>query len=352
MTDDTEPETISIVIPVLNEAESLTELTDQILRATADNALELAEIVFVDDGSTDESWSVMRHLSHSHGAVKAVRLRRNFGKAAALNAGISVARGSIIVTMDADLQDDPVELPRFIEQIGNGFDLVSGWKKTRRDPLSKTLPSRLFNLVTARVTGTRLHDFNCGYKAYRREIFNVVQLYGELHRYIPVLAHALGYRIGEIAVTHHARRHGKSKYGMSRFLRGFLDLLTVVTITRYAWRPGHLFGGVGAVFLVGGSAILSYLTGLKLITGADIGSRPLLLLGVMTVIIGVQLLLFGMMSELINSKSSGTRPEDLIRETILDGAADQEPAIATPRVTADPVPAPRAAVGGRGPGSG
>ena len=312
---------VSVVVPVFNEVESLTELTERICASAASDKLDLVEILFVDDGSTDGSWAEMRRLSGENPVVHAVRLRRNFGKAAALDVGVHQARGSIIVTMDADLQDDPVELVRFVEMIDQGYDLVSGWKKTRNDPLSKTLPSLLFNAVTSRVSGTRLHDFNCGYKAYRREVFDSIQLYGELHRYIPVLASALGYRIGEIAVRHHARKHGKSKYGVSRFLRGFLDLLTVVTITRYARRPAHLFGGVGAFVLLIGGTVLTYLTGLKLFTGADIGDRPLLLFGVMAVIVGVQLMLFGMLSELINSRSPSLRSEDLVSERAEPAAA-------------------------------
>ena len=311
---------VSVVVPVFNEVESLAELTDRIC-AVAKDGLDLVEILFVDDGSTDGSWAEMRRLSAKNPVVHAVKLRRNFGKAAALDVGVHQAQGSIVVTMDADLQDDPVELPRFVEMIDQGYDLVSGWKKTRNDPLSKTLPSLLFNAVTARVSGTRLHDFNCGYKAYRREVFDSIQLYGELHRYIPVLAGALGYRIGEIAVRHHARKHGQSKYGVSRFLRGFLDLLTVVTITRYARRPAHLFGGVGAFVLLIGGGVLTYLTGLKLFAGADIGDRPLLLFGVMAVIVGIQLMLFGMLSELINSRSPALRSEDLVSERAEQAAA-------------------------------
>ncbi len=331
---------VSVVVPVFNEVESLAELTERICDVGKDG-IDLVEILFVDDGSTDGSWAEMRRLAAENPLVHAVRLRRNFGKAAALDVGVHQARGSIVVTMDADLQDDPVELPRFVEMIDQGYDLVSGWKKTRNDPLSKTLPSLLFNAVTARVSGTRLHDFNCGYKAYRREVFDSIQLYGELHRYIPVLASALGFRIGEIAVRHHARKHGQSKYGVSRFLRGFLDLLTVVTITRYARRPAHLFGGVGAFVLLIGGSVLTYLTGLKLFTGADIGDRPLLLFGVMAVIVGIQLMLFGMLSELINSRSPALiRSEDLVSERAEQAAA---PVAKKPRPRRKP--AKRAAAG-------
>jgi glycosyltransferase involved in cell wall biosynthesis len=259
----------------------------------------LRDIVLVDDGSSDGTWKVMSKLALENTVVQAIRLRRNFGKATALMVGIGARGGDVIITMDADLQDDPDEISRFLATLDQGYDLVSGWKKERHDPLSKTLPSRLFNKVTARISGVGLNDFNCGFKAYRREIFDSIELYGELHRYVPVLANALGYRIAEIPVRHHPRRFGSSKYGVARYLRGFLDLLTVVLITRFAYRPGHLFGGIGSLLATAGGAALSYLIGLKLITGASIGGRPLLLLGVMGVIVGLQLILFGMLAELI-----------------------------------------------------
>jgi glycosyltransferase involved in cell wall biosynthesis len=308
---------ISIVIPAKDEEDSLPLIVARIMAACASAGIRLVDIVLVDDGSSDGSWRVMTGLAAEHAMVQAIRLRRNFGKATALMVGIGACRGEVVITMDADLQDDPDEIPRFLDALDAGYDVVSGWKKERHDPLSKTLPSRFFNRVTARISGIRLHDFNCGFKAYRREIFDSVDLYGELHRYVPVLAGALGYRVGEIPVRHHARQYGKSKYGVARFLRGFLDLLTVVTITRFAYRPGHLFGGIGSLFLLGGGAALTYLTGLKLLTGASIGSRPLLLLGVLAVIIGVQLTLFGMLAELIISRTQ--RPvetRNLVRQHI------------------------------------
>jgi glycosyltransferase involved in cell wall biosynthesis len=271
--------------------------------ASRDAGLSLADIVVVDDGSTDGTWPALEALAERCSQLHALRLRRNFGKSTALMVGVDVALGDVIVTMDGDLQDDPAELPRFVAAIEEGADLVSGWKKARRDPLSKRLPSRLFNSVTAWVSGIELHDFNCGYKAYRREVFQTVQLYGELHRYVPVLADALGFRVAEIAVTHHPRRFGRTKYGVARFLRGFLDLLTVMMITRFAYRPSHLFGGIGTLLLVVGGAALAYLTALKLFAGAHIGDRPLLLLGGLLAIIGVQLLLFGMLAELVISRS-------------------------------------------------
>jgi dolichol-phosphate mannosyltransferase len=294
---------LSVVVPAMNEEESLPVLVAGIIEACAASGLALSDIVLVDDGSSDRTWAVMSQLAAGNEKIQAIRLRRNFGKATALMVGISACTGDVVITMDADLQDDPGEIPRFVQALDAGYDLVSGWKKERNDPFSKTLPSRLFNAVTARISGVRLHDFNCGFKAYRREIFDTVELYGELHRYVPVLAHALGYRIAEIPVRHHARKYGKSKYGVARYLRGFLDLLTVVMLTRFAYRPGHLFGGLGALFLLGGGAVLAYLTGLKLFTGASIGGRPLLLLGVLVVIVGLQLVLFGLLAELILSRT-------------------------------------------------
>jgi len=290
---------LSIVIPAKDEEESLPLVVARITAACRAGGHTLRDIVLVDDGSGDDTWEVMSKLAGENDAIQAIRLRRNFGKATALMVGIGACRGDVIITMDADLQDDPEEITRFIETLDRGYDLVSGWKKERHDPLNKTVPSRLFNKVTATISGVRLNDFNCGFKAYRREIFDAIQLYGELHRYVPVLANALGYRIAEIPVRHHARRFGTSKYGVARYLRGFLDLLTVVLITRFAYRPGHLFGGIGSLLAASGGLALAYLIGLKVLTGASIGNRPLLLLGVLAVIVGVQLILFGMLAELI-----------------------------------------------------
>jgi glycosyltransferase involved in cell wall biosynthesis len=294
-----EAHALSIVIPAKDEEESLPLVVARIMAAGAASGQIVRDIVLVDDGSTDKTWGVMAELAADNEVIQAIRLRRNFGKATALMVGIGACRGDVIITMDADLQDDPDEISRFVETLDRGYDLVSGWKKERHDPLNKTVPSRLFNKVTAAISGVKLNDFNCGFKAYRREIFDAIQLYGELHRYVPVLANALGYRIAEIPVRHHARRFGTSKYGVARYLRGFLDLLTVVLITRFAYRPGHLFGGIGSLLAAGGSVALGYLIALKVLTGASIGNRPLLLLGVMAVIVGVQLILFGMLAELI-----------------------------------------------------
>ena len=258
------------------------------------------EAVFVDDGSTDGSFAALTRLHNAKDNVRVVRLRRNFGKAAALAAGFGQARGDAIVTIDADLQDDPAEIPRLLAKLDEGFDLVSGWKAHRRDPLSRRALSRIFNWVTSRVSGLRLHDMNCGLKAYRAEVVKELRLYGELHRFIPVLAHYRGHRIAELPVNHRPREHGRSRYGVERYLRGFLDLLTVSFIGRYRHRPLHLFGGLGLGLGAIGFAILVYLTVLK-IGGHAIGERPLLTLGVLLLVVGLQFFSLGLISELITS---------------------------------------------------
>lgn len=307
---------VSIIVPVFEEHESLPILIDRILEVADQHDFGLHEVIFVDDGSRDGSWTVMKDLALAHPQVTAIKLRRNFGKATALNVGIEAAEGDIIVTMDADLQDDPSELPRLIETMTSGYDLVSGWRERRNDPMSKTWPSWLYNKVTSLLSGIQLHDFNCGYKAYRREVFDSVDLYGEMHRYVPVLAHSLGFKVGEIPVEHHARPYGHSKYGFKRYMRGFIDLLTVLTLTRYARTPGHLFGAIGLALLAVGMLALIYLTGLKLFTGADIGGRPMMFFGGLSVVVGVQILLFGLLSEMINSHTTGLETKVLIKERV------------------------------------
>ncbi len=259
------------------------------------------EAVFVDDGSTDGSFAALTRLHSAHGNVRVVRLRRNFGKAAALAAGFAQAEGDVVVTIDADLQDDPAEIPRLLAKLDEGFDLVSGWKAHRRDPLTRRALSRIFNWVTGRVSGVRLHDLNCGLKAYRAEVVQGLRLYGELHRFIPVLAHYRGHRIAELPVNHRPREHGRSRYGLERYLRGFLDLLTVSFIGRYRYRPLHLFGGLGLALGTLGFAVLVYLTVVKL-GGHAIGQRPLLILGVLLVVVGLQFFSLGLISELITSQ--------------------------------------------------
>jgi dolichol-phosphate mannosyltransferase len=256
--------------------------------------------VYVDDGSTDESFSALTRLHAREDNVRVVRLRRNFGKAAALAAGFAQAAGERVVTIDGDLQDDPSEIPQLLAKLDEGFDVVSGWKTRRRDPLSRRLPSKLFNWVAGWMSGLRLHDMNCGLKAYRAEVVHNLVLYGELHRFIPVLAHEQGYRVAELPVNHRPREHGRSRYGMERYLRGFLDLLTVSFMGRYRHRPLHLFGGLGLLLGGSGVVLLVYLTIVKL-TGHAIGQRPLLTLGVLLVVVGMQFFTLGLISEMITS---------------------------------------------------
>ena len=290
---------ISVVIPVHNEERSVALLLDEL--GSALQPLERPwEAVFVDDGSEDGTFAALTRLHAAADNVRVVRLRRNFGKAAALQAGFEAASGDVVVTIDGDLQDDPAEIPRLLAKLDEGFDLVSGWKTRRRDPLTRRVPSRIFNVVTGRLSGLQLHDLNCGLKAYRAEAVHGLRIYGELHRFIPVLAHYRGFRVAELPVNHRPREHGRSRYGMERYLRGFLDLLTVTFMGRYRHRPLHLFGGLGLLLGGVGSLVLLYLTVLKL-SGEAIGHRPLLTLGVLLVVVGMQFLSLGLLSELITS---------------------------------------------------
>ncbi len=289
---------VSLVIPVYNEAKSLAPLHTEIQQAMAPLNLEY-EIIFVDDGSTDSSWQVIKELAHVDVRVQGIRFRRNFGKAAALTAGFRAARAHYIITLDADLQDDPAEIPRFLATLEKGWDVVSGWKYPRRDPWTKRLPSRVFNWATRTLTGVQLHDFNCGFKAYRAEVVREVRIYGMLYRYIAVLAHWRGFRVTEIKVHHRPRRYGTSKFGMGRFAVGFFDLITVLFLTQYTWRPLHLFGSLGLLSLGIGFLINAYLTFLWLTGHRPIGNRPLLMLGVLLMIIGVQFISFGLLGEMI-----------------------------------------------------
>jgi glycosyltransferase involved in cell wall biosynthesis len=294
------PYVISVVVPLLNEEHSLDELYREITAALEPRG-EPFEVVFVDDGSSDGSATVLAQLHDQHANVVVVRLRRNFGKAAALQAGFLEARGDTIVTIDADLQDDPSEIPALLAKLDEGFDLVSGWKTRRNDPFLRRLFSRIFNWTTGLISGVRLHDVNCGLKAYRAEVLEGMRLYGELHRFIPVLASYQGYRVAEIPVNHRARQHGRSRYGPERYLRGFFDLLSVTFMGRYRYRPLHLFGGIGVLMGAVGFIILLYLTMLKL-WGHGIGTRPLLTLGVLLEVVGIQFVSLGLISELITSQ--------------------------------------------------
>ncbi len=306
---------VSVIVPVLNEAESVGELAARVSRVLGELGRSF-EIVFVDDGSRDGTAEAVRLAREADARVKLVRLRRNFGKSAALSAGFDHASGRILVTMDGDLQDDPEELPRFLAAIEEqGFDLVSGWKRQRHDPISKRYPSRLFNWATRAFAKVDLHDFNCGFKAYRREVVEEVSVYGDLHRYIPVLASQRGFAVGEIEVRHHPRRFGSSKYGWDRLYKGLLDLITVLFITRYTRRPLHLFGAIGLVALALGFGINLYLAVLWA-QGEGLSRRPLLLLGVLLMILGIQVLTTGLIAEMINSAAFRRRDSYSIRELL------------------------------------
>jgi glycosyltransferase involved in cell wall biosynthesis len=291
---------ISVVVPLLNEEGSLEELYTQIVSALEPRG-ESFEVVFVDDGSTDGSRSVLTRLHDESPNIVVVHLRRNFGKAAALQAGFHEARGDVVVTIDADLQDDPAEIPQLLAKLDEGFDLVSGWKTSRNDPFLRRVFSRVFNWATGTVSGVRLHDVNCGLKAYRAEVLQGMRIYGELHRFIPVLASYQGFRVAEVSVNHRPRRHGRSRYGTERYLRGFFDLLSVTFMGRYRYRPLHLFGGIGLLMGAVGCIILTYLTVVWL-WGEAIGHRPLLTLGVLLVVVGIQLVSLGLLSEMITSQ--------------------------------------------------
>jgi len=291
---------LSVVIPVYNEGKNLNSLYRQ-LKSVLENLGKAYEIILVDDGSTDGSFSILKKLHGQDHNVKVIQLRRNFGKAAALSAGFTWVQGKIIITMDADLQDDAREIPNFIKKLNEGYDLVSGWRFKRHDPVSRTFPSRLFNSLTAALTGVKVHDFNCGFKAYRKELIESLDLYGELHRYIPALAHWKGFKVGEIKVEHHPRAHGKSKYGVERLFRGLTDLFTVMFLTKYMKKPLHLFGAVGVLLLLLGFIINAYLAILKFVLRQGIGGRPLLLLGVLLMLIGFQIISTGLVGEMIVS---------------------------------------------------
>ena len=290
----------SIVIPLLNERQSLKELFLRI-KSVMGEVEKGYEVIFIDDGSTDGSFEILEELKKDNKEVVAIQFRRNCGKAAALSVGFEQTRGEVIVTMDADLQDAPEEIPNVIQKINEGYDIVSGWKKERKDPIGKRLSSKVFNFVTSLVTGVHLHDINCGLKAYRWEVAKDITLYGELHRYVPVLAYWKGYKVGELAVVHHPRKFGKSKYGVKRFLSGFFDLLTVMMITRYLTKPLHLFGTVGVILTLAGTAINSYLTYHKLTTGSLGGRYPLLMLGILLMIVGIQFVSTGLLAEIVTT---------------------------------------------------
>jgi len=315
---------ISVVVPLLNEEDSLRELYERIGAALSPLG-RTWEIIFINDGSTDSSMEVLRALHDDNDNVRVLSFGRNLGKSAALSVGFKEADGNVVFTMDADLQDDPAELPAMLEVIESGYDLVSGWKKERHDPLSKRLPSKIYNAVTARLSGVHIHDMNCGLKAYRRAVVKTIKVYGELHRYTPVLAQWSGFSVTEVPVRHHARQYGRSKFGAERFLRGFFDLLTVLFLRRYITKPLHLFGMLGALLFAGGFLSGLYLTILKFM-GESIGRRPLLTLAILLMVVGVQFISFGLLGEMV----ANLRGEDAtypVRERLgrkdgqLDGSA-------------------------------
>lgn len=292
---------LSLVIPLFNEEESLPELEAWIRRVM--EAYEFSyEIVFVDDGSTDGSWRVIEGLIAQNPCVRAIKFRRNYGKSAALNTGFQASKGKVVITLDADLQDSPDEIPGLYHMIAEeGWDLVSGWKKKRYDPITKTLPSKFFNWVTRRISKIHLHDFNCGLKAYKSDVVKTIEIYGEMHRYIPLTAKWAGFKkIGEKVVEHRARKYGVTKFGWERFVNGFLDLLSITFVGKFGKRPMHFFGSMGTLFFLAGFAILVYLSIAKLIYAAyGIADRPLFYFGILTLIIGTQLFVTGFLAELV-----------------------------------------------------
>jgi dolichol-phosphate mannosyltransferase len=314
---------ISIVIPVFNEEESLPALHAEITEAGRRAELEL-EVYYVDDGSTDKSWTIIRELAGRQGWVHGIRLRRNFGKAAALSAGFQAARGEIVLTMDGDLQDDPNEIPSLLATLEKGFDVVSGWKRVRHDPWHKVLPSRVFNSTVSLITGVRLHDHNCGMKCYRAPVLLEVKLYGELHRFIPVLAAARGFKVGEVEIRHRPRRFGRSKYGVRRFLKGFLDLLTVKFLTGFGQRPQHLLGGIGLLSFLAGNVGLLYLAVTWLIRWwrpdafLPLHERPLLIYSLAALLLGAQMMSIGFLAELIIAYQSRDTDSYSIAEKTTD----------------------------------
>jgi glycosyltransferase involved in cell wall biosynthesis len=313
---------LSIIIPLYNEADSLPELLQWIKRVVNEENLS-HEIILIDDGSQDASWAVIRDLSSGLSTLRGVRFRRNYGKAAALQCGFSLAKGDVVITMDADMQDSPDEIPELFKMIRDeGFDLVSGWKKKRKDPVSKRWPSKFFNFVARLNSGIKIHDFNCGLKAYRHEVVKSIEVFGDMHRYTPILAKRSGFsRIGEKVVAHQERKYGKTKYGMGRLFTGALDLLTVSFITRFAKKPMHLFGTLGMLMMLFGAIVTAWLIGIKIhdlthhIIAREITAQPLFYLALMAVIIGVQLFLTGFLAELV-SRTASDRNKYLIAEEI------------------------------------
>ena len=325
---------LSIIIPSYNESESLPILHREITESCNTNDIDV-EVIFVDDGSSDGSWSLISELAEQNPSVSGIRFRRNFGKAAALTAGMRASHGRLIMMMDADLQDDPAEIPKFIEKLEDGFDVVNGWKQRRLDPWHKVYPSKVFNWLVGRLTGLKLHDHNCGLKLFKAEVAQEIRIYGELHRFIAVLAHSRGFKVTELPVNHRERQYGHSKYGVRRFCRGLLDLLTVKFLTGFGQRPQHLLGAIGLAFFAVGSAGLAWLGTLWIlmnivgvIEATPIGSRPLLAYSVAASLLGAQALTLGLLAELIVSYTGRDRDCFSIAETTHRDTIDATVAIA------------------------
>jgi glycosyltransferase involved in cell wall biosynthesis len=309
---------ISVIIPLLNEEDSLPELASLLEEELGKITKGKYEVIFIDDGSTDSSFEKIKSINNSNNRFKCIRFRRNYGKSAALAVGFQKSRGKIVITMDADLQDDPAELASLVAKINEGYDLVSGWKKKRYDPISKTIPSKFFNYVTSKVSGVKLHDFNCGLKAYRKSVVKTLRLYGEMHRYIPALAHWEGFKVTEIPVKHHPRKYGKTKFGLSRFIYGFLDLLTVLFTTRYFKRPLHFFGTSGFALTFIGLVINLYLTYEWVLGKTYLSNRPLALFGIALIIVGVQFISMGLIGEMMVKNFITSNPNNYSIKQYID----------------------------------
>jgi len=323
LSESTHPN-ISLVIPLLNEAESLPELQEWIHKVVTENQLN-SEVLYIDDGSTDESWNIIRDLARKYGYVRGIKFSRNYGKAAGLQMGFQEARGDVVITMDADLQDSPDEIPELMRMINEeGYDLVSGWKKKRYDPITKTVPTKLYNWATRRMSGIKLHDFNCGLKAYRKSVVKNIELYGDMHRYTPVLAKRKGFdRIGEKVVVHQPRKYGKTKFGISRFIKGPIDLLTVSFMSKYGKRPMHFFGVLGAVMFLIGFGVFAYIGGYKLwalyhgVLARNIAEMSVFYVALTAMILGTQLFIGGFVSELVRV-TNPERNKYVVEEVVED----------------------------------
>lgn len=306
---------ISFIIPVKDEAESISLLYNELTQESKKLKLDY-EVIIIDDGSIDQTFLILKEIQGKDKRVKIVKLRGNFGKSIALQTGFDYSKGDIIITLDGDLQDNPKEISKFLQKIDEGYDLVSGWKKIRHDPISKVIPSKILNFFTPFLTGVNLHDINCGFKAYKREVILSLNLYGELYRFIPILAAKQNFKVGEIIVEHRKRKFGKTKYGVGRNIKGFLDLITIVFLTGYTSRPGHFFGTIGLLSFLAGFSIGLYITYLRITTGSIQYHHPLLYLGILLIIIGIQMLSTGLLAEMIIFGRQKTDTRLFIREVL------------------------------------